>query len=146
MLKIEQDYLELLISVAKHGHKKELFSSQGRQASSHVVSKFGETLRHDFTAGFPIYWHRKIYWQGAIAEMLWFLSGESDVAELRKMKCRIWDEWGYKAYCNQLAIGSQNQLEPMSLDEWRNAVDEGSIESKLKLHYTNYTNCQSLPS
>lgn len=140
MLAIESQYLAMLKQVSQTGNIKPLFSSQGEQASSYVISLFGGMLRHSFTEGFPIYWHRKIYWKGAIAEMLWFLTGKSDVAELRKMGCRIWDEWGYKAYCKELEQKYAGQLTPFSLDEWRNSLDEGDLQSELKLHYTNYVN------
>lgn len=54
-------------------------------------SLFVRQIRFDMTRGFPIVTTKKIAFNSAKAELLWFLSGGRDVKELQKMGCHIWD-------------------------------------------------------
>ena len=56
-------------------------------------SLFGLSITHDMADGFPVLTGKRVYWKGAITEMLWFMSGSTDVSELRQMGTNIWNEW-----------------------------------------------------
>jgi thymidylate synthase len=43
--------------------------------------------------GFPMLTTKKISWKNIVVEMLWFLSGETDISILKKHKCKFWDAW-----------------------------------------------------
>lgn len=55
---------------------------------------FAQTLRYDLAEGFPLITTKRVYMRAVVGELLWFLSGSTDVRELRdKYATTIWDEW-----------------------------------------------------
>ena len=52
---------------------------------------FGMQMRYELNKGFPIITTKKVSFNSIKAELLWFLTGSSDVKELQKMGCHIWD-------------------------------------------------------
>ncbi len=52
---------------------------------------FGMQMRYDLSRGFPIVTTKKVSFNSVKAELLWFLMGSSDVKELQKIGCHIWD-------------------------------------------------------
>lgn len=52
---------------------------------------FGMQMRYDMNNGFPAITTKKLAFKSVKAELLWFLSGSSDVKELQKLGCHIWD-------------------------------------------------------
>ena len=52
---------------------------------------FGVPMRFDLSEGFPAVTTKKLAFKAIKAELLWFLKGSSDVKELQKMGCHIWD-------------------------------------------------------
>lgn len=53
----------------------------------------GEQFRCNLREGFPILFGKRIFWKGVVAELLWFLNGETNVQALQAQGVRIWDEW-----------------------------------------------------
>lgn len=58
-----------------------------------TLSIFGAQLRFDLGAGFPLVTTRKVYFKGIIHELLWFLSGDTNVKYLQDNRVHIWDAW-----------------------------------------------------
>ncbi len=91
MKNIEHDYLKLLYDVFKNGELKE-----GRNGKTRSV--FGRQIRHDMKLGFPLLTTKKMYWNGIVTELLWFLRGDTNIKFLVDNNCHIWDGDAYKRY------------------------------------------------
>lgn len=59
-------------------------------------SVFGQMMKFDLAQGFPLLGWKKTYFKGVVAELLWFLRGNTNVKELQGQNVHIWDEWADK--------------------------------------------------
>lgn len=89
-----KQYLQLLSEVRREGVRKAqravLLSTQQRPAA---FSLFGRQIRFDLTAGFPMVTTRRIRFEFVVGELLWFLSGSTNVRDLHRYGVTFWDEW-----------------------------------------------------
>ncbi|MDP6479518.1 MAG: thymidylate synthase [Phycisphaerales bacterium] len=82
-----RQYLDLLRDVRNGGSKRADRTGTG------TLSVFGRQLRFDLTAGFPLVTTKRVHLRSIIAELLWFLRGDTNVGWLREQNVTIWDEW-----------------------------------------------------
>lgn len=61
-------------------------------------SVFGRSSRYDLSKGFPLLTTKKVYWNGVLHELYWFLSGQSNIKYLVDNNVHIWDDYPYKIY------------------------------------------------
>ncbi|MGD9979979.1 MAG: thymidylate synthase [Hyphomonadaceae bacterium] len=80
-------YLGLVRDVIQHGVRREDRTGVG------TVGVFGRQLRFDLGQGFPLLTTKKLHLKSIIAELLWFLRGDTNVRWLREQGVTIWDEW-----------------------------------------------------
>lgn len=140
MLSIEQQYLSYAKLIENDGATKPVNGEEHLTVRSIV----GAMLNHNFKDGFPIYSSKRVWWKGAIGEMLWFLGGEGNISALRAMGIKIWDNWAFKAEANKAKLEKHNKLladaDKFTEQAYLEAFD--CLLDPLPLHYTNMTSWQ----
>lgn len=95
----EYQYLDLLEHVIDKGDHRIDRTGVG------TLSTFGAIARFDLSVSAPILTTKKIFWKTAVKEMLWFLTGGTNIQHLLRQNVRIWTDWPLDKY--RKATGDQ---------------------------------------
>jgi len=88
----EYQYLDLMNQVLERGDRRVDRTGVG------TLSIFGAMTRFDLSAGAPLLTTKRVYWKTAVKEMLWFLTGDTNIQALLKENVRIWSDWPLTRY------------------------------------------------
>ena len=89
-----QQYLDLCKHILENGETRKDRTGTG------TISTFGYQMRFNLQDGFPLLTTKKVFYRGIFEELLWFLSGSTNIKPLVDKKVGIWNEWPYKGYTN----------------------------------------------
>jgi len=89
---LDKKYQQLLSDIIEFGVEKEDRTGTG------TISEFGHQIRHKMSEGFPLLTTKKMHWNSIVAELLWFLRGDTNIKFLLDYDCHIWDGDAYKNY------------------------------------------------
>lgn len=114
-----RQYLDLMQDILANGKDREDRTGTGTR------SVFGRQMRFDLSKGFPLLTTKKLHIKSIVHELLWFLSGSTNIQYLKENNVKIWDAWADK----------DGNLGPVYGNQWRSWPDYegGSIDQIAEL-------------
>ena len=87
-----KQYLDFLRHILNDGSNKDDRTKTG------TISTFGYQMRFDLNEGFPLLTTKKVHLKSIIHELLWFISGDTNIKYLVDNDVKIWNEWPYEKF------------------------------------------------
>jgi thymidylate synthase len=100
---LDKKYQDLLQDILDNGVQKSDRTGTG------TISVFGRQIRHNMKQGFPALTTKKLAWKQVVSELLWFLTGQTNISFLLKHNNHIWDGDAYKNYAAKTSLDVDGQ-------------------------------------
>lgn len=109
-----KQYLEILKDVLENGQ------DANNRTGIYARKVFGRQMRFDLSKGFPLVTTKKTFFRGIVHELIWLLSGDTNIKYLLDNNVHIWDEWA----------DENGNLGPVYGHQWRNFNSQGYDQIK----------------
>ncbi len=109
-----KQYLDLLRDIMENGQNAD------NRTGIYARKVFGRQMHFDLSKGFPLVTTKKVFLKGIIHELIWLLSGDTNIKYLTDNNVHIWDEWA----------DENGNLGPVYGYQWRNFNGEGIDQIK----------------
>jgi thymidylate synthase len=105
MIHPEQQYLDLMRELLNSGDRQ-IDAGHGKA----TIGAFGRQIRFDLSEGFPLLTTKKVYWNGVLQELYWFMSGQNNIKYLVDKNVHIWDDYPYRTYLEHAKNGEWPEM------------------------------------
>lgn len=116
-----QAYLEIMRHILKEGNRKDDRTGVG------TLSVFGYQSRYNLQLGFPLVTTKKVNFPAIVHELLWFISGDTNIRYLVQNGVNIWNEWPFRYYLQAQGLAEQY---PQYSEEWKRELQ--TFKKKIK--------------
>lgn len=109
-----KQYLDLCRHIMENGEMRLDRTNTGTK------SCFGYQMRVDLREGFPLLTTKKVFFKGITEELLWFITGNTNIQPLVNKNVKIWNEWPYekfKASCDYNNESLEDFIEKIKHDD-----------------------------
>ena len=121
---IDKSYLELVKRTLAQGNRRETRNGA-------TISKFGENISFDLAEGFPLLTTKKVFFNGVIRELLWFIKGDTDARHLEAHNVTIWSGNTSKEFLEKNGLPYEEGIGgPIYGYQWRQFWQEYSYKDK----------------
>ena len=121
---IDKAYLELVKRILSQGNRRETRNGA-------TISKFSENISFDLSEGFPLLTTKKVFFNGVIRELLWFIKGDTDARNLEANNVTIWSGNTSKEFLEKNNLPYEEGIGgPIYGYQWRNFGQEYTYKDK----------------
>jgi thymidylate synthase len=121
---IDKSYLELVKRILSQGNRRETRNGA-------TISKFGENISFDLAEGFPLLTTKKVFFNGVIHELIWFIKGDTDARNLEANNVTIWSGNTSKEFLEKNGLPYEEGIGgPIYGYQWRNFGQEYAYKDK----------------
>ena len=100
-----QQYLDLCKKILEEGQVRKDRTGTG------TISLFGAQYRVDLSKGFPLLTTKKVFFKGVLKELLWIISGSTNIRPLTLDNVKIWNDWPYKKFKESTSFNGETMEE-----------------------------------
>ena len=100
-----KQYIDMCKHILENGQQR------GDRTGTGTISVFGYQTRYNLEEGFPLLTTKKTFFRGIAEELLWFISGSTNIQPLVKKNVKIWNEWPYEAFKKSDIYNGETQEE-----------------------------------